>query len=184
MNPSELHRFLSKVDQKPQGCWLWTASQKPGGYGQFWIGIPHNGAKGRMICAHVASYLHFVGDIPKGLELDHLCRVRNCVNPKHLEPVTRKENWLRGENIFAVLHRKGECRKGHKMTPENTLTSGGTTRCRSCSLSYRRKWASDRRVRKTPLKIERNKMIVALLKSGRPKKGVSGTIQNRPIDHL
>lgn len=82
-------RFASKIEPQPDGCWLWTASCGRGGYGQVWHG-------GTMARAHRVVYLLVTGSpIPDGLELDHLCRVRHCVNPEHLEPVTRQENQRR-----------------------------------------------------------------------------------------
>ena len=84
-------RFLSRID-KSTGCWLWTAHINPkSGYVQFRIG----GRAGKMVLAHRWAYQHFVGEIPKGLQLDHLCRIRHCVNPSHLEPVTASENTIR-----------------------------------------------------------------------------------------
>jgi hypothetical protein len=79
-------RFLSKVLKHPDGCWEWTAGRSGGpGYGAFSLGQ-------RKVGAHRWSYENFVGPIPEGLELDHLCRNPGCVNPDHLEPVTRSEN--------------------------------------------------------------------------------------------
>lgn len=69
----------------PNGCWLWTGTIERTGYGRFWLG-------GRQEIAHRASYALLIGPIPEGLTIDHLCRVRACVNPDHLEPVTLAEN--------------------------------------------------------------------------------------------
>jgi len=93
-----MERFWSKVE-KTVSCWLWTASTRRG-YGQFVI-------NNKPTPAHRFAYEQLVGDIPRGLQLDHLCRVRNCVNPEHLEPVTSRENILRGEGICAVAARNG-----------------------------------------------------------------------------
>jgi hypothetical protein len=83
-------RFWNKVAAvKGGGCWYWMAGLFRGGYGQFRFG--------RNTRAHRVAYEALVGEIPAGLDLDHLCRVRHCVNPEHLEPVTRKENIRRGE---------------------------------------------------------------------------------------
>lgn len=84
-----LERFLSKISHLGDGCWLWTAQRSPGGYGQFKL-------YGRKLGAHVVSYRAFVGPIADGLELDHLCRNRACVNPLHLEAVRHRTNVLRG----------------------------------------------------------------------------------------
>lgn len=83
-----LPRWESKVERSPS-CWFWTGAISRSGYGNFWTGESY-------VSAHRWSYEHFVGPIPEGLDLDHLCRVRNCVNPAHLEPVTRQENLRRG----------------------------------------------------------------------------------------
>lgn len=82
-----LDRLLQFVDKTSDegGCWLWTGTRNRGGYGDF--RMPEGPRR-----AHRLAYENLVGPIPEGLELDHLCRVRNCVNPQHLEPVTRSEN--------------------------------------------------------------------------------------------
>ena len=96
MNAGTLKRFWDKVEPEPTtGCWLWSASistgdsHTGGGYGRLWNGE-------RVVLAHRLSYEHFVGPVPEGLVLDHLCETRACVNPVHLEPVSRRENMHRG----------------------------------------------------------------------------------------
>lgn len=88
-----VERFLAKVrfdGLGPGGCWLWSASRYPDGYGRFVD-------DGRVhIGAHIFAFRRFRGEVPRGLELDHLCRVRECCNPDHLEPVTRSINVRRG----------------------------------------------------------------------------------------
>lgn len=84
-------RFWSKVNKT---CWLWTASKKSNGYGEYWD-------KGKLHRAHKFLWEKLNGPVPTGLQLDHLCRVRSCVNPKHLEAVTSRVNLLRGEGITA-----------------------------------------------------------------------------------
>lgn len=123
--PSEkVDLFWSKVDKSGE-CWLWTkATQK--GYGVFWV-PPQNRR------AHVVAYNLLVGPVPEGLDLDHLCRVRHCVNPSHLEPVTRKENVLRGETRAAENAAKTHCVRGHPFDDENTrISPKGLRICREC----------------------------------------------------
>lgn len=106
-------RFLSKVNIIPGGCWLWTAYSEKG-YGQFYY-------KGKTQKSHRVSYELFVGEIPEGLEIDHLCKVTNCVNPEHLEPVTGKINRLRSNDMANQNRQKTHCKHGHEFTEENTL---------------------------------------------------------------
>ena len=109
-------RFWSKVDTDGSTvhpdlgkCWLWRASRDRSGYGRF------KAATG-VVGAHRVAYELLVGPIPDGLTLDHLCRVRHCVNPEHLEPVTHRENTLRGTGPTAENARKTHCLRGHALT--------------------------------------------------------------------
>lgn len=109
------------------GCWEWTAATFRG-YGQM-------GGIGRStLKAHRVVYEQFRGPIPAGLDLDHLCRNRACVRPSHLEPVTRRENLLRGETFLARNVAKVACLHGHPFDQRNTgRTHNGTRRyCRTC----------------------------------------------------
>lgn len=101
--PSPEGRFWSKVDKAgplPKWapflgpCWLWTGHLDRYGYANFGLG------KHRMVKVHRFAYELLVGPIPEGLEIDHLCRVRHCVNPAHMEPVTHAENMARGPSYF------------------------------------------------------------------------------------
>ena len=92
-NAGSVERFFWKV-QKTDTCWLWTDSVSGSGYGQFW-------QLGARIQAHQIAFRDLIGPIPEGLTLDHLCRVRACVNYAHLEPVTNRENILRGVGFAA-----------------------------------------------------------------------------------
>ena len=130
-------RFMSKVDIQPDGCWLWNAS-KSNGYGYF----RYNGNLGR---AHRFSYQQIVGPIPDELELDHLCRNKDCCNPVHLEAVTHKENMRRcdaGKNNSSKTH----CLKGHPYDNENTYNRlNGGRGCRKCRNSASRKYTTKRK---------------------------------------
>lgn len=107
-----INRFWSKVDKTPD-CWNWIGAQGRGGYGNFWDKLT-------VVAAHRWSYEHFVGPIPAGLTIDHLCRNTKCVNPKHLEPVTIQENISRGDGICAKNAMKTHCKRGHEFTDTNT----------------------------------------------------------------
>lgn len=96
-------RFWNKVKVNPEtGCWEWTACKFNTGYGYYWL-------DGGGTSGHRAAYEAFRGVIPEGLHLDHLCRVRNCVNPAHLEAVTPTVNILRGTGITAHNAKKDRC---------------------------------------------------------------------------
>ncbi len=127
-------RFWSKVDKAGPiptwapflgPCWLWLPPDDGNGYGQF-----HR--KGSVIRAHRFAYEDMVGPIPDGLELDHLCRVRRCVNPSHLEPVTTEENLLRGMGPAAINARKTHCPQGHPYDEANTYRYKNKRGCRAC----------------------------------------------------
>lgn len=125
-------RFMAKVDRRPDGCWVWTACRVWNGYGQFRVA-------GKTVYAHRFAYELLVGPIPDGLELDHLCRNRACVNPSHLEVVDSRTNTLRGDGPAAQNARKTHCAHGHELTLENIWRSGRNSRlCRACSLDRQR----------------------------------------------
>lgn len=118
-------RFWAKVN-KTKTCWLWIGAINTHGYGNFY-------AEGIFWSAHRFAYTRSVGKIPKGYDIDHLCRVRNCVNPKHLEPVTRSTNLLRGETIVAAQHKQTSCIHGHEFNKRNTyVDKRGRRHCRRC----------------------------------------------------
>ncbi len=109
-----IERFMSHVDKQDGGCWGWFGAKTKKGYGSFVI-KKNNIVKGYR--AHRWSYVYFVGYIPNGLTLDHLCKNPSCVNPSHLEAVTLKENLLRGDGFSGQNSRKLFCKRNHVLVP-------------------------------------------------------------------
>ena len=136
-------RINQSVEIDDNGCWIWQGRIDPSGYGQ--MSTRHSPT--RTPLAHRISYEVFVGLIPPGLQIDHLCRVTACVNPDHLEPVTPRENVRRSKNhMSAVLKAKQECKHGHPFTEANTIRFGpGYRRCRECSKRTSREYKDRRR---------------------------------------
>jgi len=130
-----VERFMEKVEIDPDsGCWNWTGStHAETGYGSFWRGKITPAGNHCPERAHRVSYELHVGPISEGLQLDHLCRNRRCVNPAHLEPVTNRENALRGIGACAVNARKTHCVHGHEFTAANTIARINGRRCRTCT---------------------------------------------------
>ena len=115
--------FWGRVN-KTETCWLWTGTINDQGYG----------ISRRHFRAHRIAYELLVGPIPDGLQLDHLCRVRNCVNPDHLEPVTARTNTRRGVGFAAQRAAQTHCKREHEFTEENTyIRRNGTRLCRTCA---------------------------------------------------
>ena len=132
------HRFWAKVSPEPMsGCWLWTASLDGYGYGQF------GKSKGVVLKAYRLSYELLVGPVPDGLEIDHLCRVRACLNPDHLEAVTHRENMRRA----ALL--RTHCPSGHQYSGDNLYVNRGSRFCRRCHVL-------SERARRATLRFRRN----------------------------
>ena len=139
MNWFDVPRFAAKI-RKTDTCWLWTACKFPSGYAQI-------RANGKTMLAHRLAWESVNGQIPTGLTLDHLCRVRNCVNPSHLEAVTIRENILRGHGEAATNAIKVRCMHGHLLSRDNLYESDirrGWRTCRTCVLArsavnYRRR---------------------------------------------
>ena len=126
-------RFWSFVDPNGQGCWLWHGRRGRATYGAFYFG-------GVSTPAHRVTFEMAFGPIPEGLQIDHLCRTPACVNPYHLDAVTRRENILRGIGKSAENARKTHCPKGHPYSGENLRvrkTKRGRRACRTCENTNR-----------------------------------------------
>lgn len=114
--------FGKAMPEPNSGCWLWVKATTGQGYGNI---------NGRS--AHLVIYEKLIGPVPEGLQLDHKCRVRCCVNPDHLEPVTCKENLHRGIGSTATKANQTHCIHGHEFTLENTrIRRNGVRQCRAC----------------------------------------------------
>lgn len=128
----EAARFWAKVDVAD--CWRWTAAKTPDGYGIFRL------TRGKQVRAHRWSYEHLVGPIPATLTVDHLCRVRSCVNPDHMDLVPPGTNTLRGYGPSAQNRRREHCARGHE------FTQGQNQRvCRTCQREHVNAWKARQR---------------------------------------
>lgn len=137
LRKSANQRFFEKVIlfSEPPGCWRWNSSKNRDGYSKFWFN-----KKG--VAAYRYAYELFIGPCPEGLEPDHTCRVRDCVNPWHLKWMTRQENCLLSESFAADNAQKTHCPKGHPYDESNTLKANkNSRRCRACKReqSYERR---------------------------------------------
>lgn len=140
-------KMMSNIMPEPNsGCWLWMGFVAPNGYGKT---ATRRGGGWTTTYAHREMYKMLVGEIPNGLDLDHKCRVRCCVNPDHLRPVTRSENVRLGIGNRTALLKRTHCKRGHEYNEKNTkyMTSPfnglPTRKCMICDrmshIRYRRK---------------------------------------------
>lgn len=152
-------KFISKLTISVSNCWL-LKTNAPNGYSRFRVGTSRNDP---LLSGHRYSYEIHKGPIPNGLVIDHLCRVKNCVNPDHLEAVTSKENTNRGvlrdvvrnrsPIISAAFRKAGQdawaakqkarthCKWGHEFSNENVRMQNGARICRQCVIARRRREA-------------------------------------------
>ena len=134
-------RFAEKVEWTPT-CWKWRGGHRSDGYGTLSCTLaPYHSVH---LVAHRAAYLIYRGVIPEGMQLDHLCRNRWCVNPWHLEVVTQRENILRGLAPSALQARQTHCKRGHSLDVAYRDPSGRRV-CRICrQMNERRRWRESR----------------------------------------
>lgn len=135
-------RILSSIQFGDSTCWEWQRRKDRDGYGVMWVWID---GKKRQRFAHRMSFEAFNGEIPPGLQIDHLCMNKSCVNPAHLQIVTSKENTQR---YFKSINIDSYCKNGHKRTPDNTFLTGKTRYCKICrknaSAAYRERKSLER----------------------------------------
>ena len=140
-NTTTVSRFLSRIGKPTHFgrwlCWPWIGGIDKQGYGRLSAPRTPRSKLWTPLLAHRYSYEYFIGPIPFGLVLDHKCRNRCCVNPKHLDPVTNGVNTLRGNGPAAMNARKTHCKRGHSLSGSNvriaTFKNGKKSRiCRKC----------------------------------------------------
>ncbi len=144
-NANEIQsRFWPKVAVAgPEECWEWTAHKNFGGYGEIKAGAPSR----KSLMAHRVSYELAGKSIPDGLQLDHLCSNPGCVNPQHLEPVTCRENLMRGNTWAAHNASKTHCNHGHEFSGGNLrIEPDGSRACRMCNKNRQYAWRQRQKV--------------------------------------
>lgn len=141
-NQTAIEYLESRSICRPDGCIVWIAGKTNKGYGL-------GNKDGIKTTAHRLSYLINVGEVPNGMEIDHLCKNTLCINPKHLEAVTRKVNIGRGSKA-----QQTHCVNGHKFTSSNTYfkKSNGCRVCRQCAAIRARKLRKEQSLLKGNLK--------------------------------
>jgi len=134
MSRPVIERLMEKVEFADNGCWVFTGGLAANGYGM--ISAGSRTGRRRTPRTHRVTYEHFVGPVPDGLDLDHLCRNRACCNPAHLEPVDRKTNVARG--VKKTL--QTECKNGHPLSGDNLIATPKQRKCRTCRRAANRRY--------------------------------------------
>ena len=129
---TDLPAFKPHAGQR-SACWIW-----PGYITSYGYGVIQRYRK-KSLLAHRVIYEATVGDIPNGLQIDHLCRNRSCINPNHMEIVNARTNTLRGIGPTATNARKTHCSKGHRLMGTNLYTHKNRRRCRTCDVNRAKK---------------------------------------------
>jgi hypothetical protein len=129
-------------------CWQWIGATEQHGYGMITVHRREH-PEFEEHRAHRLAHEMFKGPIPVGLQIDHLCRHPWCVNPSHLESVTKDENNRRGNSLSARRGRQTHCLNGHELAGDNLMIEQGHRRCRICRLAQRRAWFKKSRQRST-----------------------------------
>lgn len=144
---SLIERIMDKVSVDHNGCWIWMGHLNRFGYGTYNFAKYYSEKKSILVHRWVWEY--FKEPIKDELTVDHLCRVHNCVNPEHMEIVTKGENTLRGNAFTAINARKTHCPSGHEYTKENTLRANkNARRCAICTRKRAREAARRHREQK------------------------------------
>lgn len=138
--PTDIKILANVAKDAATGCWNWMRAKDRDGYGSTCV-------NGKRVSSHRAAYEVFVGPIPQGLFLDHLCRNPSCCNPAHLEPVTNRENLMRGVRKTLQTH----CKNGHPLDGGNLKpTKRGNRQCRVCQSAAALRWFHDNKPAPNP----------------------------------
>ena len=173
-----IERFSNFVRRACNGCWVWIGHRFPNGYGSF-----SPGGREHSVYAHRWSYQHYIGPIPDGREVAHICGNPSCVNPGHLRAMTHRENLFDTPTSTRRNAEKTYCKHGHKYTPENTIRLGnGWRQCRECKRLSLRAWYEKNRERIIAERKAKRKARQPVTKKTHCKHGHAFSEENTRLD--
>jgi len=137
MTHKDFVRWSNRIVEGEYGCWIWTGTDNGNDY-------PTSNVGSKQVYVYKEMYEYLKGPIPYGKEPDHICRIRKCINPAHIEPVTHRENMKRGKTIIARQIQSKTCPNGH---PYSGVNNRGDRICHPCYAEVARAYRQHKKAR-------------------------------------